>query len=693
MIIFEPMIKSLAIPLLFILTLPLGAQSDTLKGKKVTRMFTLSPGFTEIMPVEIDTFITGFQQYKNIEKLTPFYISLGNNGLPVLETDFFKRNRDFDHFPYRFVKPYMHHTANNTFIDTQVPFTELKFFFGGPRNVAEQVLGIRHSQNVNQNFNVGLNLDVINSLGQYSYQKAENKSFTLHTSYLGKRYQLLGAWSLNNMTRLENGGVAFENMTDSGSGDPSFLAGYDTRDVPVNLDRLNSAGTEMRNRNLLLVQSYRIGGDGRSGPVTGRNRDPGTATGIDPATDPDKRVAADALVEKITERDTVVSGKGRLEGTLTHIMTWDRTGSLYHDSSPLSGFYDTTYISSATVNYPTSDTLSFRVLKNSLKFGFAAGSESRFRLGIEAGIRNELYMYSQNVPTFSESLADTIRNTASSNALTGRVFNTIGDRFAWEANGELWFTGLRAGDFILKGNIEGSLGKEGKGITAIARGELSSQSPHWWQNQWGSNNFIWKNDFSNEVSLIVGGEITMPGLNLLLSADYALLTDHIWYDNNALPGQYSGSISVLSIRAENELKFWKFRFRNRLLTQSTSHASIIPLPLLTVKSSLSLDHEFRFKSTGGRLETSIGAEVLWFSPYYGPAYMPATGIFHTQDHTQTGNYPYLNVFLNLKLKRTRGFIAFDHVNQGLSGYDYFMVPGYPQSVRTFRYGIAWTFYN
>lgn len=669
------MIKSLAIPLLFILTLPLGAQVDTLKGKRSTRMFTLSPGYTEIVSVTMDTLITGFQEYKSIEKITPFYTSLGNYGLPVLETDFFKRNRDFDHYPYRYVKPYMHHTANNTFIDTQVPFTELRFFFAGPRNVAEQILGVRHSQNVNRNFNLGLNLDVISSLGQYSYQKAENKSFTLHTSYLGQRYRLFGAWSLNNITRLENGGVAFENLTDDGSGDPSFLADYDTRDVPVNLDRLNSAGTEMRNRNLLLVQSYRIGGDG--GPDTGRG----------------KREAEGVSEEKIIEGDTVTSGKGRLEGTLTHIMTWDRTGRLYHDSYPLGGFYDTTYISSTTVNYLTSDTLSFRVLKNSLKFGFAAGSESRFRLGIEAGIRNELYMYSQNIPNFSESLADTIRNTTSSNALTGRVYNTIGDRFAWEATGDLWLTGLRTGDFILKGNIKGFVGREGRGITAMARGELSSQSPHWWQNRWGSNNFIWENDFTKEVSLILGGDITMPGLNLLLSADYALLTDHIWYDNKALPEQYDGSISVLSVRADNELKFWKFRFHNRLLAQSTSHTGIIPLPLLTVKSSLHLYHEFRFKATGGRLETSIGAEVLWHSPYYAPSYMPATMIFHTQDHTRAGNYPYLNVFLNLKLKRTRGFIAFDHVNQGLSGYDYFMVPGYPQPVRTFRYGIAWTFYN
>jgi hypothetical protein len=36
---------------------------------------------------------------------------------------------------------------------------------------------------------------------------------------------------------------------------------------------------------------------------------------------------------------------------------------------------------------------------------------------------------------------------------------------------------------------------------------------------------------------------------------------------------------------------------------------------------------------------------------------------------------------------------FDHVNSGLSGYNYFMVPFYPQSVRMFRFGVGWTFYD
>jgi hypothetical protein len=73
--------------------------------------------------------------------------------------------------------------------------------------------------------------------------------------------------------------------------------------------------------------------------------------------------------------------------------------------------------------------------------------------------------------------------------------------------------------------------------------------------------------------------------------------------------------------------------------------------------------------------------------------MPATGRFYRQDQVRTGNYPFINVFLNIKLKRTRIFVMLDHVNSGIMGYNYYMVPTYPMNARMFRYGIAWTFYD
>jgi hypothetical protein len=78
--------------------------------------------------------------------------------------------------------------------------------------------------------------------------------------------------------------------------------------------------------------------------------------------------------------------------------------------------------------------------------------------------------------------------------------------------------------------------------------------------------------------------------------------------------------------------------------------------------------------------------------YHPYSYMPATGRFYRQELT-TGNYPFVNVFLNFKVKRTRVFLMFDHLNAGKTGYNYDMIPGYPMNIRMFRYGLAWTFYD
>jgi len=142
-----------------------------------------------------------------------------------------------------------------------------------------------------------------------------------------------------------------------------------------------------------------------------------------------------------------------------------------------------------------------------------------------------------------------------------------------------------------------------------------------------------------------------------------------------------------------DLRAWKFHLNTDLLIQKSSNAEVLDLPLATVRATGYFEHLFNFKKTDGQLNTQIGAEVLYHTTYYPYSYMPATGRFYRQDKVQTGNYPFINVFINLKLRRTRIFVMFDHINSGFMGYDYYQVPTYPMNIRMLRYGLAWTFYD
>jgi hypothetical protein len=290
-------------------------------------------------------------------------------------------------------------------------------------------------------------------------------------------------------------------------------------------------------------------------------------------------------------------------------------------------------------------------------------------------------------------LADTAIWRRNNNALVGKLFNNIGNKFNWEATGELYLTGYKAGDFNISGVITKYFSwKKGRAFWNVTGG-IQSKQPSFWYNQWGGNNFEWQNSFSKEFRVDVGTQFSWPGRNADIKFNYSVIDNYTDFDTLALPAQHTGGLSVASFYLRKDMRAWKFHLTTDLLVQQSSNSDILDLPLLSVRSAGYFDHTFIFRKTNGRLSTQLGIDLNYNTTYHPYAYMPATGRFYRQDKYLAGNYPFLNVFLNIKLKRTRIFLMFDHVNAGFSGYNYFQVPTYPMNTRMFRYGIAWTFYD
>jgi hypothetical protein len=639
------MIRKVSILLLLSVSIGLSAQEKKPAKPRILKQWGLSADFAEEVPLPIDTVFSLFHRYRISDKFSPFNATLGNYGLPFYQLNFFDRITDPDKFLYTAYYPFMFHPDKAIFMNNQVPFSELVWTFGAPRETSEQTFRVRHSQNVNRYLNFGIIYDIIYSLGQYNYQRAEDKSFTLYSSYTGPKYKMYFAAGLNNMTSYENGGIT---GTDQ-------LALLSTRDVPVKLGALNSAKSVLKNKNLLLVQKYILG----KHPVQN-----------------------DSLNQKHY-------GFFGLSGTFSHILTLENNKRSYQDKYPLSGFYKTINIDSTA----TFDSLYSRSLKNTIRFDFTTDETRKFRLGGGAGIRNELFKYSQIVPTHDKGLSDTAVWKMSNNVLVGRLFNDIGEKFRWEVTGELYITGYRAGDFNLNGIINKSFELK-KGLASWdVTGDIVNRQPSFWYELWGSNNFEWDNILKKEFRIDIGTTITYPARKAEIKAQYAIIDNYTDFDTSAKPSQHGGGLSVAALTVSKEFRAWKFHLATDLLIQKSSNSTVLDLPLVTLRSAGFFEHLFRFKQTNGKLNTQLGADVTYHTQYYPYSYMPAPGKFYRQDQVKTGNYPFINVFLNLKLQRTRIFIMFDHVNSGLMGYNYFMVPSYPQNIRMLRYGIAWTFYN
>ena len=397
--------RAFAILLFIFLWAGLSAQKENEPKHKTISQFTLSSDYSEEVAMPFDTVFSLFHRYRIADRYSSMNATLGNYGLPFYQINFFDRITDPDKFLYTGYYPFMYLPDRTVFMNTQVPFTEAVWTFGAPRETSEQTFRIRHSQNINRFLNFGFIYDIIYSLGQYNYQRAEDHTFTFHTSYTGPKYKLYFAAGINNLVSYENGGII----------DIGDLTKFIGRDIPVKLGSLDAANASLRNRNVLLVQRFKIGGGKTTPDSTGKKK----------------------------------AGFLGLSGTFSHILIWEVNKRMYADKDTASGFYDTVLIKSSSAF----DSLYYRSLKNTVRFDFTTDETRKFRLGGGVGIRNELFRFSQIIPNPADSLSQIVSWNRGNNVLLGRLYSDIGSKFMWIADGELFLTGYRIGDFTVNGKL------------------------------------------------------------------------------------------------------------------------------------------------------------------------------------------------------------------------------------------------
>ncbi len=625
--------------------------SAKLPRARIIRQWNLSADFSEEVPVTFDTLFSLFNRYRITDLYSPVNAYLGNYGLPYYSLNFFDRINDPDKYLYYNLYHFMHSHENALFMNLQVPFTELKWAFSGERETSEQVFRITHSQNITRKLNFGLIYDIIFSLGQYSNQRSEDKTFTFYTSYTGSVYKLYVSAGVNGLFGQENGGITSKDELD--------ILIADTRDVPVNLGSLNDAQSLLKNRNFLVVQRL-------------------TFLGAQP------------------DHDTVPAKKSvsvPLTGTFSHIFQLDYSRRMYSDASPASGFYDSIYISTSK----TFDSLSSKFVKNTFRFDFMTDPTKPVRMGAGFGFRNENFWFGQIIPEQDTIASDTANWFRGNNVLLGRFSSYIGDKFHWVVNGELFFDRYRQGDFKIDGLMSKSFDlKKGK-LEWLITGALNRRTPSFWYSRWGGNNFRWNVDLRKESRMDIGTRVIFPARNMDLRFNFALINNYLDFDTLALPSQDTSTLSVLSLALKKDFRLWKFHLVPDVILQKSSNTEVLELSQASIRAAAYIEHVFNFKKTNGRLSTQLGIDVTYHTLYHPYNYMPSTGRFYRQVQTETGNYPFVNAFLNIKLKRTRFFLMFDHLNYGMMNpemmYNYEMMPLYPLAGRRFAFGLAWTFYN
>jgi len=596
----------------------------------------------------VDTLFTNFQCFNSLynDGIRDEY--LGNLGSARNTRIFNEKNLNSDFvFNEAFFK-YFKKSDNVKYYNTKRPFTNLEYSSGGSKKTSEQTLGVLHTQNVNDKLNVGLDYNLISSIGSYSNQKLVGNFLSLFASYINNKYSVHANFNINNISQNENGGIDSLSLLSNSN--------FETINIPVKLN--DDAISKIQRKNFQLINKYDF--------LSIKNSN-----------------------DSISSEDVPEKKKNRISLGIFHEINFMQNSRKFNDENIDEYFYSSNniYIDSSA----TSDKTTNRKLEN--KIGISTQISSK--VNIKVYIENELLKYRYDIPNdsiFSE--IDTVVNTTVVDNINNNFFGSnlfLSNEFIkLESNFKYCFQGYRKSDLFWYNSISKKIGLNNI-IDLVLN--YSDIKPDYFYSNYSSNNYQWNNNFEKQKISDINLRYYNKKIRLSVETDLRNIRNYIYFDNNCEVKQYTEDINIVSFKLHNYLKIRNFHLHSKVVLQKSSNEDIIQIPRISTYNSFYYQYNFIFKQTNGSLLSQFGFDVNYFSSYYAQQYNPISGIFYNQNINKIGNYPIIDVFVNFKVKRTRFFLKYSHANYGISNGYYLSTPYYPIPRRMFKFGLSWVFYN
>ena len=263
----------------------------------------------------------------------------------------------------------------------------------------------------------------------------------------------------------------------------------------------------------------------------------------------------------------------------------------------------------------------------------------------------------------------------------------------FRASAEIGISGDRIGNYVF-GEIKQPLFSS---FTLTAGLRWQQQHPGFVFEQFTSSyaDYQWKNTPEMEQRTAIFAQLSHPHFGKL-----SLTTTHInnyaYYlqpDAASLavtPMQLTRGINLLQLDLETGVKWGVFRMDMKLRGQQLSdNKEVMPMPSFIGRTALYYeDHWFE-----NALFLNLGVSARYFSSYKMRAYHPLLAAFVVQPHQEIEGYPIVNAFFNMKIRQTRLFFVFEHVNANRKAANYYAAPGYPYRDMLFRFGLVWNFFQ
>jgi len=628
--------------LMFTLAMPVVAQSDsaiisgdTTKMKPDTTSVYYFTGSLDSLKAGkltyVDTTLTLFHQYDPIEKRNRMFNTLSNIGLasfnrvfsPSVSMGYLTKSRVF--------APYMHYNDQVEYYKLKRPYTQLQYVMGPKK---EQSLGVTFSRKMSKQFTFGTDLYLVNSPGQYTNSKSDDKYVYFTSRYHTKdnRYAIIANYLYNKMIARENGGITKDSLF-------KYNVEKDRRVIPVGLKTA---------RNIVKSSGFYIG-------QTINLQKPG--------------MRKDSTPRKLAG------------GSIAYSFLYQRNQMVYTDQRGI----DTLFYRNFPAVFDTAKTYDSTYqlkIRNRLLWSSLAYNQDKLSQVFRAYFGANYDHIAQLLPY------DSAKYINNSLIPFGGIALKLFQRSFLDASAEMVLGGYNSGDLKIEGSLLQYLGSVEKNIGQLyLRVMFANRKPAWYFSQYNSNRFNWKLNLQKERIFSFTGEYRYKSIRT--GATFQSLGNYTYFDDSVSPHQADNPGSVLQIYADGTIPLHYFGINLRAVYQTTSMAAFLHLPLLTGKMNIFFK-KWIFKHAA-HLQT--GVQLSYFTSYYADAYMPELRAFYTQHDKKIGDYLYLDAYASMKIKSFRFFLQEKNLLGFFGNNYYYNSPGYPGADAGFYLGISWKLYN
>jgi len=588
----------------------------------------------------IDTALFNASYFDPLDKANQLYATLSNTGLAHKALFFNPNNTIGFDMTNTANGAYLKNTGNLRFFNPFMPYSQINYTMGSKK---EQQLGVSFAREFFPRMVIGMDYSLDNSPGPYFNSKTNNTSVAFSGSYRTKnnRYGIAAYYIRNKLEQQENGGIIDDSV---------FINNIETDRRVINV--------ELRDANNLI----KVSGFGWEQYF---NLSAAPKTAIDSSMQPKKKLQT---------------------GRIKHTFAYQRNQFIYSAKNPKASFYST--FDPLLDSVQTKDSTYVQLIRNSLiwnSLGYKMPS-SPPPFFLYFGAELAAYKLSQN------SLVDTVFQSENKNydqlsVLGGLQLNLFKSTRIF-ADASLIVGGHQNGDWKLDTRWNQYIGTETKNLGAFdIQLSINSLSPKWIFNDYFSNHFRWNNNFARSNTFNLKASYLFKSVSV--SIGQTTIDKYTYFDYTAKPQQINGTLNIRSISGKLQLKRGKFDIQAIVYYQKPDIDSVLRLP----EFGANLKFAFSQSLFDNAAVLQPGFNIRWFSAYYADAYMPALRAFYLQNETKVGNYPYLDVYLALKVKRANIYVQYANI-LGLTGnFNYFTTPHYPMRDARFYFGVNWRFYK